>query len=711
MPFAAINRFLALVSQRQDLLFIIFIMIFVMMFIIPVPVIVIDILIAFNMTFTLLVLISSTYMKNALELSTFPSIILFSTVFRLALTVATARLILSKGDAGAIIDSFGKFVVSGNLVVGLVVFFIVAIVQFIVVVKGAERIAEVSARFTLDAMPGKQMSIDSDLRAGDINKDEARKKRQTLEKESQMHGAMDGAMRFVKGDAIAGFVVIFVNLIGGISVGMALNGMSFSDAANKYSLLSVGDGLVAQIPAMFIAIAAGTVVTRVSTDESTSVGADMFRELGSQPKALSIAAFILALLGFLPGFPTSVFFTLSALLGGAAFLMYRTQALAAYNQAMGAMPQGMDGMGGQPGMEGFNDLGGVPLRGSQPGDVFSIVASPSLLQNMEEVGVGGLLSQKQQAMQMELGIPLPEIGFRPDPTFPQDVYRFDVEDVPVTRGRYDNQIVRIQAPEQELMQAGITPQLLENPQGIPEVWVPMDAAEQLSEQGYRLEAPAMAFADDVSHIMRRYVSRSFGLAEAQAWFGSLEQRYGRLVQDVQQSMPLFRIVEIMRILLDEGIPLGQARTILETLLVSASPELSPRDVADRIRGALKRQIVSRLADRSGSVHAIILGPDVEGELRNPSDSYGFGSATAPDTSAALENIRTALTTIFVRTRPNPPKTLLCSADIRSTIHQFIHDKGFDVHVLAHQDIPPGFDVQAAAFIQNNGAVFREDNAA
>jgi type III secretion protein V len=245
-----LNAFLSKLSQRQDLVFVLLFSMVVAMLVIPLPTILIDILLAINITLSIVILMVALYLKNVLDLSTFPAIILVSTIFRLALTVSTTRLILAQGDAGKIIAAFGNFVVGGNLVVGLVIFFIVAIVQFIVVTKGAERIAEVSARFTLDALPGKQMAIDADVRAGDTTKEEAKKRRFILEKESQLFGSMDGAMRFVKGDAIASLVIVFVNLFGGMLIGTLQGGMPFREAIKLYALLSVGDGLVAQIPSM-----------------------------------------------------------------------------------------------------------------------------------------------------------------------------------------------------------------------------------------------------------------------------------------------------------------------------------------------------------------------------------------------------------------------------------------------------------------------------
>lgn len=686
-------------SQRQDLLFIVFIMIFVSMFIIPVPVLVIDILIAFNMTFTILVLISATYLKNTLELSTFPSIILFSTVFRLSLTVATARLILANGDAGKIIDSFGKFVVSGNLVVGLVVFFIVAIVQFIVVVKGSERIAEVSARFTLDALPGKQMSIDSDLRAGDISKDEARVKRMTLEQESQFFGAMDGAMRFVKGDAIAGFVVIFINLIGGLSVGMAIKGLSFGAAIHKYSLLSVGDGLVAQIPAMFVSIAAGTVVTRVNTDESRHIGTDIFRELGTKPKTLAVAAVIMAVIGMLPGFPTVLFFILAGMLAGGAYMLNKRPEKGA---------SGVAGAGGEDDDDdGFpNTDQAMPLRPAERGDTFTVVASPSMLQQLESTGGGNFIAEKKQALMMELGLPMPDVGFRADPNIPPELWRLDVEDVPTYKGKYQADWIRVYAPQERIVEVGSEPIIQESDTGVPEIWVTREQAQPVAQAGMRIAHPSDVFADDLIHQVRRYASRAFGLGEAQGWLQMLEGRHGPLAQNVQQTIPPLKIVEMMRILLDEGIPLAQSRVLLETLLMYGSPEASGRELADVVRLALRSQIASQISDENSNINCIAIGPNMEAQLRSP-QNFGFGQSSIPDPRPALERISRRTIEVLHKYNENPPRAIVTSPDVRELVQGMISAKGFHLMVLSTIDIPTGFNMNFIAIIQEDEVVYPE----
>lgn len=296
-----LTEFLTRLGARKDIMLAIMLLAVVFMMVLPLPPFLLDILIAMNITISVVLMMMSVYINSPLQFSVFPAVLLITTLFRLALSVSTTRMILLEADAGKIVETFGNFVVGGNLVVGCILFLIITIVQFLVITKGAERVAEVSARFSLDAMPGKQMSIDGDMRAGVIDVNEARERRSMIEKESQMFGSMDGAMKFVKGDAIAGLIIIFVNILAGITIGVTQKGMTAADALQLYSVLTVGDGMVTQIPALLIAITAGIIVTRDSSDTSTDLGSDIGDQVVAQPKALMIGGVLLVLFGLIPG--------------------------------------------------------------------------------------------------------------------------------------------------------------------------------------------------------------------------------------------------------------------------------------------------------------------------------------------------------------------------------------------------------------------------
>ena len=318
-------RFRALPVRAADVILVSMVVAVVMLIIIPMPPLALDILIAINITIGILLLLSAIYVTKPLDFSTFPTVLLISTLFRLAISISTTRMILSTMDGGSIIQQFGEMVAAGNLVVGLVVFLIITVVQFIVVSKGAERVAEVAARFSLDAMPGKQLSIDSDLRSGILTKDEAKEKRRTLELESKLHGSLDGAMKFVKGDAIASIIIVLVNLLGGLAIGMMYHDLSVSQAARTFSILTIGDGLVAQVPALFSAMAAGLLVTRTTDeDRDRDLGPAIARQISGKPHVLLIAGGLAVMLGLVPGFPMAVFFAIAAVLIGAGVINHPT---------------------------------------------------------------------------------------------------------------------------------------------------------------------------------------------------------------------------------------------------------------------------------------------------------------------------------------------------------------------------------------------------
>lgn len=318
---SVLGAFFARVAARQELALVGMLVLTTAMMILPIPTVFADLLIACNIGLAMLLMMIAVHISGPVEFSTLPSVILITTAFRLSLSITTSRMVLVQADAGEIIRTFGDFVIAGNVVVGLVVYLIITIVQFVVITKGSERVAEVAARFTLDALPGKQISIDTDLKNGDIDQKEARRRRHTLEKESQLYGAMDGAMKFVKGDAIASLVIIVVNLVGGMAIGCLQRGMPFSEAVRTYSLLAVGDGLIAQIPALLISLTAGVIVTRVTSEAGGNLGRDIMAQLTGEPRTLQIAAAVLAALALVPGFPTAVFLTLAVLLGASGWAL------------------------------------------------------------------------------------------------------------------------------------------------------------------------------------------------------------------------------------------------------------------------------------------------------------------------------------------------------------------------------------------------------
>ncbi|MDQ0456393.1 flagellar biosynthesis protein FlhA [Rhizobium paknamense] len=558
------SKTLEALSRRTDVLFAVFFVVMVSMMVLPLPPLLIDILIAFNLSFALVVLITTLYLKNVLEISTFPAVILIATVFRLALTISSTRLVLAEGHAGDIIHAFGSVVVAGNLVVGLVVFLIVALVQFIVVTKGAERIAEVGARFTLDAMPGKQLAIDSDLRNGHITAEAAQKRRQQLEKESQFFGAMDGALRFVKGDAIAGLVVVAVNLIGGLAIGIFQHGMSFSQSAHLYSLLSIGDGLVSQIPSMLMAVAAGAVVTRVADESSGSLGSDIGRQLSRHPRALGVAAFLLLGLGVVPGFPAAVLLPIGLLLAAAA-------GMTAYRRRQAELRPGW-----QPPANEDPAQQHQPLDRAKYGDPVMATLSPNAFLRLDAANLGAEIESRIRRAARIAGVAVTVPTFNIDERMGDNLIHVQVENVP----------------------AGLI----------------------RCEEGRSIDL----IAEDMVRIVRRHVGAIFSVDDAAQWLTGLEPRLGKLAADVRAQVPPLTIVAVVRRLLDAGVTLSQPRSLLEVLLSDAGA-LEPDALAEKARDRLSHQIAYALLDRNGVLPTLALSPDWERFLADPDSKNRLNS--------------------------------------------------------------------------------------
>lgn len=671
-----LNRFLTAVGQRQDVVFALFLILIVCMLILPLPTVLVDSLLAFSIGLSLLVLVAATYLRSVLELSTFPAIILISTIFRLALTVSTTRLILTYGEAGHIIEAFGRFLVAGNVVVGLVIFLIIAIVQFIVVTKGAERIAEVSARFTLDALPGKQLSIDADLRNGMLTPEEAKARRRVLEKESQFFGAMDGAMRFVKGDAIAGLIIIFVNLLGGLLIGMFQKGMTFAQAGQKYSILSIGDGLVAQIPAMFIAIAAGAVVTRVVNDESRNLGADISMQLFAEPRALAIAGGAIALIGLLPGFPTTVFWILALVMAGVAFMVHRSQQKAAADRRN----ELAEATAAKAREDGVSD---EPMPDAMPGDLYAIVLSPTLRALLAEQGMAEELRESAKALRLDVGFRYPTFGFRSAADMPPDRLRVEVGDVPAIEMTVRAALGLPVAAAAELAARGVAYTEETTFDGTRRLVVTAADAQRLAGIGHPVRNPIQIVCDDVIGVLRRNIALGFGVNEAAKWLEELQPRLGRLAADVQQAVPLLRIVDVGRQLLEEGHTLAQPRLILETLLRQAGERDGDR-VVDAVRAALRRQIVHRVSAGAATLPIIALAPDVEQRMRDV--AAGAGAADGGSNGAVLGQINE----LIARAGATGERPIIAaSAQACASVRSFLARRGVRTPVMALDDFGDG----------------------
>jgi type III secretion protein V len=652
-----------------DALFALLVLAVVLLLVAPVPPALLDALLAANLAAAATILVVTLFARDALRFASFPTLLLLTTLFRLALNVSSTRLVLSRGAAGEVIEAFGRVVVQGNAVVGAVVFAILTLVQLLVVAKGAERVAEVAARFTLDAMPGKQMAIDADLRAGAIEQGEARRRRRALERESQLYGAMDGALKFVKGDAIAGVAIVLVNVAGGTVAGL-LRGMDAGAAARRYALLAIGDGLVSQIPALLVAVSAGVAVTRVAAeDEGASLGAEIRRQLSAEPAALATVAALLAGLALAPGLPAAPFGLLAVAAGAGALHLGRRRAP---GSAPGAAPAAAGAGVDEP-------AAGEPFAPPAP---LVLELAPDLLALAREGDARfvreGLASLREDVWR-ELGFRVPPIAVR-EGELAAGGWRLLVEDVPAASGNAPvNEVLALASPD-ELALVGLAgvPELDPTTQR-PAASLPAAAAERAAALG-PVRGPLERVAAEVAHAIGRAAPQLLGVQEAQVLLDALEPASPALVREAARQVPAAVLADVLRRLLEEGVSIRPLRRVLEAMLEAGGATRGPAALAEACRRALRRQIAHRCAD-GGAIHALLLEPAAEELLR--AARAGEGAALEPEVACALLD-RLAEELRGVETTP----VLLASGDVRRALRSLVAARFPRLPVLAYDELPP-----------------------
>ncbi len=680
---------LAVVAERQDLLLVGVLLSAVCMMILPMPAEVADVLIGCNLGISVLLILVAVYLRTPLDFSALPGIILVSTVFRLALEVTVTRLILIHADAGHIVETFGEFVIAGNVAVGLVVFLIITVVQFIVITKGTERVAEVGARFTLDALPGKQMSIDADLRAGDIDQAEAKQRRRTVEKESQLYGAMDGAMKFVKGDAIAGLIIIVVNLIGGIAIGTGQRGMSLGDATHTYILLTVGEALISQIPALLLSITTAIVVTRVTTDGGKDLGRDMVGQLVSDRRALGLAAGVLLGMAFIPGFPVPVFLVLALVFGGASVSGLGPLRLLLPFPGRTFPPGTTDAQRLQESVDAA-----APQAEAQPHAFVVIALSAGLHGSIARARLAGQLRLAREQVAHELGIDCPAVAVRLDNELAGTRYAIEIEDVPVERAELhpDRLLLRDDPVHLDLLGV-VTEQGAAVFEGRPAFWLHSEHAPRLAAAGIGYSDAAQVMAAKLRECLRRHAPRFIGIQEAKQLVHGLEASFGDLVREATRTVPMARIAEVLRRLLEEGVPVRNMRLILEALVEWGEREKRPLLLAEYVRSALSRQICHQHANEMQVISAFVLEQDAEAAVREALHETTVGVYLALDASVSdslIEAMRHCLSQLDVeRVKP----VLIASLDVRRHVRGLLLKNGLNVPVLSYQELAPDFPVQ------------------
>ncbi len=649
------------------------------MVVLPLPPIVLDVLFSFNIALSLVIVMAVFYVARPVEFGVFPTILLLATLLRLALNVASTRVVLLNGHsgpqaAGHVIQSFGEFVIGGNFAVGVVVFIILTIINFVVVTKGAGRISEVSARFTLDAMPGKQMAIDADLNAGLITQDEARTRRLEVRSEADFYGSMDGASKFVRGDAIAGILILFINIIGGLAIGTIGHGLPIADAGRTYTLLTIGDGLVAQIPALLLSTAVALIVTRMS--RAQDMGGEMTRQLFGNPKALGVVSGLLGTIGLVPGMPNFAFLLMSALCGTGAYLLARRRA----NPPPAPTPPPAPVAAPETKELTWDDVQGVDLIGLEVG--YRLVPLVDKKQN------GDLLARVRgvrRKLSQDLGFLVPAVHIRDNLDLAPNVYRINLAGVPVGES--------IIYPEREL---AINPGRVFGPiQGIATrdpafgmeaLWIEPALRDHAQTLGYTVVDPSTVIATHLSFIIQSHANEILGHEEVQHLLNSLAKTAPKLVEDlVPRLLPLSVVVRVLQCLLVERVPIRNIRTIVETLAEHATKTQDPMMLMGHVRVALGRQIVQDIAGVGTELPVITLEPELERLLANSL----AGNAANPGLEPGLaERLQHRVAEASRRQEASgEAAVLLVPPQLRQNLARFLRSGLPNLHVLAWNEIP------------------------
>lgn len=681
------------------------------MLIVPLPPFLLDILIVLNMSISVVLMLLAMYIPNALHLASFPSLLLLTTLFRLALNVSSTRLILLDAKAGEVIKSFGEFVVRGNLVVGIVMFLILTIIQFLVITKGAERVSEVAARFTLDAMPGKQMSIDADLRAGAFDMDEARKKRNDLSRESQLFGSMDGAMKFVKGDSIAGLIITAINIIAGVIIGTTMMDMEAGEALNLFAILTIGDGLVSQIPALLIAITAGLIVTRVASEDSDQhLGKDIAFQMLAQPRAFVIATVFLMLIGIIPGMPTVPFFFMAALAGGAGYGLLRTKRLKAEGKLL-AQP---DAPPSEEEVKQQRDkrIQAQKMQEGQSQQMLPVVTpialevAADLIPLVEDSGsgskfLGEMVPMMRDGLFYELGVRFPGIRVRGNETdMPPGSYLIMINEIPLVMGTVSLNKVLVNDTAERLRLLNIEGESATNPANGNEcAWIDAEYREVAEQAGLTTWDAAGYIVLHLSSVLRKNAAEFVGIQEVMNMLEQLEQAFPALVKEtVPKVVSPFQLTDILRRLVEEEISIRDLRSILQSLAEWGQVEHDTVMLTEYVRSALKRYISHKYTRGQNTLIVYLLDPQIEETVRSSIQHTSSGSylALEPEiTQEILSAVRTEVGSL-PPTAQNP--VILTTMEIRRYFRKLVELEFPHLAVLSYQELSPDMNIQPIARI-------------
>ena len=654
------------------------------MVMLPIPPFLLDILFSFNIALSLVILLAVIYVMRPLEFAAFPTVVLMATLLRLALNIASTRVVLlhghdGPGAAGKVIEAFGEFVIGGNFAVGLVVFCILTIINFVVVTKGATRVSEVTARFTLDAMPGKQMAIDADLNAGLLTQEQARERRQEVREEADFYGSMDGASKFVRGDATAGILILLINIVGGFFVGVLQHGLSADEAARTYTLLTIGDGLVAQVPALMLSIAAAIIVTRVS--KSQDMGKQVLAQVFGQPRALAVAGVVLCVMGLIPGMPNVAFLLLGGSCGGAAWLMIKRERETRAKLAETAAEAPAAAVPAERMELGWEDVASVDPLGLEVG--YRLIPLVDTHQGGELMG---RIKSVRRKLSQELGFLVPAVHIRDNLDLGPNTYRITLMGVPMGEAEVHNE--RLMAINPGRVHGTLQGIATQDPAfGLEAVWIEQGQRELAQSLGYTVVDPATVIATHLSHILQGHAHELISHQDVQQLLDRLAQTAPKLVEDlVPKRLSLGAVVKVLQNLLAERVPIRNMRSIVESLAEHAAQSQDPGVLTAAVRVALGRQIVQEITGLGTEVPVITLAPELEQILMNSLSAGGVaGAAVEPGLADRLQ--QGVADAARRQEMSGEPAVLLVAPQLRPWLARFTRHVAQNLHVLAYNEVP------------------------
>lgn len=679
------NALTGLARQKDIFLVTVFVLILLMM-ILPLPPFLMDVLITLNLSASIVILLMSLQLKSPVHFSTFPSLLLVTTLFRLAISIATTRLILLEGHAGEIVDTFGQVVVGGNLFVGLVIFLIITVVQFIVITKGADRVAEVGARFTLDGMPGKQMSVDADVRAGTMDQVDAKLARETLEREAKLFGAMDGAMKFVKGDAIAGLVITAINLLGGIGIGMMQLGYTFSDSLNLYALMTIGDGLVAQIPALMISVAAGTIVTRVTNPQGTDLGTEISQQMTANHRTVIIAGVVISLFGFVPGFPTTIFVMI-----GMSLVVTVVWGLRKADR------DEQRGLRNWDEMQRINDAVCDDAERRTGTGASVMLVLPRCMHEIDPRRFYEAFSEVIDSMTVEFGVPMGNWRFRFDEAA-ETAYQIIIKDDIVQQGTIWPDYIFVKANMSYIESLDIP---CVSHFGAKEgCLVSRENMDQLIEEGISGWDHLDLMLMDLKRTLANNMELMIGFQSTSNLLETIARSNPTLVESLRESLTNNQISAVLKLFVQERMPITSKVRIFEAILEWAPKRPDPYEVLQQVRLAISDFVTKRFAP-DGFLPAIVIAPTLEGYIRDGfrvADDQRFLILDSEISRNLAQQVRDIARDSFQRGKD---PVLLAQQDVRRALFNVLQEHGIYMPVVAYQEVLPETIIYPVGFITHD----------